>query len=670
MKNDRGVVFAFDLGKGSLGEAVRKDKEIVHAESFLFPNDFASTKDQTSRRRAKRTREAHKAREEWLKQQCREAGIEVLEGRTTGNGSKGIPVREHGDPRLEREFAPANDPTCYTSCLLRIKLLRGEKLEGWQVYKALHSAIQRRGYEGVPWAAREANRSGAKKDDDEKKNESRLSEFEALFASMAPDREDRKYLCYFDAWKMGLWNPVTDEVQPRITNAAGRARNYLIPRSLVEKELHALLEKAAAQFPKLKGKADFIMYGPAGTPYASYYANLRAKYGLKRGATTDWQGALSQKIPRFDNRIIAHCALIPRFNVCRSDDPVTWQATFLMSLHRMRYYVDGHEKRLTIEEIRELFAAAQKDDVKRKAKDKARPDAETKPTTRPKAWAMTKSAWEKWCERHGGKPVATQAEVEAPRAAGRSRFSRPALRVLRDLILSGESPHAFHKRLVTALPEGMVASDLDFLLRMPDDWARIHIPDDRSSFSGLNREERLSRIRALIGEQRDPVVRHRLGVFQQRLEVLEHKWGQPDAVAIEFVREDFMGEKARKRLEDFQKKRREERKRAREQAIELTGDAGGGAMLRMELLRQQSGRCLYTGEALGETEILNYHIDHIVPRGSRYSGSDAMFNKVLTTEAANKDKGERTPYEWLHGAGEWQAYVQRVNDSAGNLGRK
>ena len=670
MKNDTGVVFAFDLGKGSLGEAVRKDKDIVHAESFLFPPDFASTKDQASRRRAKRTREAHKAREEWLKEQCRQAGIEVLEGRSTGDASKGVPAREHGDPRLEREFAAPNDSTCYTSCLLRIKLLRGEKLEGWQVYKALHSAIQRRGYERVPWAAREEKRSGSKQDDDEKKNASRLSEFQALFASMTPSREDRQYLCYFDAWRMGLWNPVTDELQPRLTNAARRARNFLIPRPLVEKELRALLEKAALQFPKLKGKVDLVMYGPAGTPYASYYANLRQKYGLRRGATTDWQGALSQKIPRFDNRIIAHCALIPRFNVCRSDDPLTWQVTFLMSLHRMRYFVDGHEKRLTVDEIRELFAEAQKDDAKRKAKDKAKPDAETKPTTRPKAWAMTESAWKKWCDRHGGAPVVNQNEVEAPRAGGRSRFSRPALRVLRDLILSGESPHAYHKKALAALPEGMVDSDLGFLLRMPDAWELIHIPDDRTSFSGLNRGERLARIRALIGEQRDPVVRHRLGVFHQRLEVLEHKWGQPDSVAIEFVREDFMGEKALKRLEEFQKKRREERKRAREQAAELTGDSGGGATLRMELLRQQNGRCLYTGDALGETEVLNYHIDHIVPRGSRYSGSDAMFNKVLTTDAANKEKGEQTPYEWLHGSGKWQAYLQRVQDCAGSLGRK
>ncbi len=663
MKSSDGVVFAFDLGKGSLGEAVRQGHEIVHAESFLFPKDFAATKDQAVRRRAMRTREAHKARENWLKKQCRQAGIEVLEGRHPGDPAKGIPPRMRGDPRLEREFGTADDPTCYTSCLLRIKLLRGERLQGWQIYKALHSAIQRRGYDPkVPWAARETKKV------EEKDNQKRLSDFEALFASMSSGKPDRQYLCYFDAWRMGLWNPATDAIQSRLTNAAQRARNFLIPRAEVEKELRALIEKAADQFPKLKGKTDIIMYGPAGKPYASFYAELRSQHGLKRGAQTDWQGVLSQKIPRFDNRMIAHCALIPRFNVCRSDDPLTWQVVFLMNLHRMRYSVDGHDRQLTVEQIRELFAAAKKSDAKRKKDDAKQKD--TKPSTRPKAWSMTEAAWKKWCGRQGGAPVSKQAKIEAPRTGGRSRFARPSLRILRDLILSGESPHAYHRRLLESLPEGVSASDIGFLLKMPDDWNRIHIPDDRTSFSGLAKEERLTRIRALIGEQRDPVVRHRLGVFHERLRTLEQKWGEPDAIAIEFVREDFMGKKARARYEEFQKRRREERKKAREQAAELTGASDGGAILRMELLRQQNGRCLYTGDHLGETEVLNYPIDHIVPRGSRYSGSDAMFNKVLTTEAANKDKGERTPYEWLHGAGQWQAYVQRVNDCAGSLGQK
>jgi len=138
------TVWAFDLGKGSIGEVVRQGTKFLHKASLLIPADFAETKTAANRRRMWRTRQAHKAREQWLDEVMRKAGIEVLHGRNydkAGNWKPGEPA----DERLEREFAKPGDPTCFTSCLLRIKLLRGERLEPWQIYKALHSAIQRRG---------------------------------------------------------------------------------------------------------------------------------------------------------------------------------------------------------------------------------------------------------------------------------------------------------------------------------------------------------------------------------------------------------------------------------------------------------------------------------------------------------------------------------------------
>ncbi|HUK83087.1 MAG TPA: hypothetical protein VLZ12_10710 [Verrucomicrobiae bacterium] len=138
------TVWAFDLGKGSIGEVVRQGTKFLHKASLLIPADFAETKTAANRGRMWRTRQAHRARVQWLDEVMRKAGIEVLHGRNydkAGNWKPGEPA----DERLEREFAKPGDPTCFTSCLLRIKLLRGERLEPWQIYKALHSAIQRRG---------------------------------------------------------------------------------------------------------------------------------------------------------------------------------------------------------------------------------------------------------------------------------------------------------------------------------------------------------------------------------------------------------------------------------------------------------------------------------------------------------------------------------------------
>jgi hypothetical protein len=49
------TVWAFDLGKGSIGEAVRRGNEFLHKASLLIPAEFAETKTAAGRRRMWRT---------------------------------------------------------------------------------------------------------------------------------------------------------------------------------------------------------------------------------------------------------------------------------------------------------------------------------------------------------------------------------------------------------------------------------------------------------------------------------------------------------------------------------------------------------------------------------------------------------------------------------------
>jgi hypothetical protein len=44
-------------------------------------------------------------------------------------------------------------------------------------------------------------------------------------------------------------------------------------------------------------------------------------------------------------------------------------------------------------------------------------------------------------------PASNYEVIKAPKTDGRSRFSRPALRLIRALILSGEKPSEFQRRL-------------------------------------------------------------------------------------------------------------------------------------------------------------------------------------------------------------------------------
>ncbi len=103
--------------------------------------------------------------------------------------------------------------------------------------------------------------------------------------------------------------------------------------------------------------------------------------------------------------------------------------------------------------------------------------------------------------------------------------------------------------------------------------------------------------------------------------------------------------------------RSEERKKAREEAAKA-GATERSAGLKLELLRAQGGRCLYTDAGLDPSRLDEYEIEHIVPRSR--GGPDAVFNCVLTTHAANDEKANHTPYEWLSSTSAWDAYVNRV----------
>ncbi|HEV2693332.1 MAG TPA: HNH endonuclease domain-containing protein [Verrucomicrobiae bacterium] len=670
-----GFIWAFDLGKGSIGEAVRHGDRFLHKASLLIPAEFAETKTAAGRRRMSRTREAHKAREQWLDEVMQQAGIEPLKGRRTlkvgGKWQSAAETEAQKQKRelLEREFASPGDSTCYTSCLLRIKLLRGEKLEPWQVYKALHSAIQRRGYDpNIPWKTRSHRKAkSGDAEDDEAGTQARMEQFEKDLAVMSQGKPEFHFPCYFDAWKMGLWNPDRPgELKDRIDCRAESTRNQIVPRKLVEKEIAALVNGAAKHFPKLKGQAKFLLFGPTETAYASYDAKLRKQHELKEGGKNDWQGVLGQKIPRFENRIIGKCVLIPRMNICkiRTDEKgdihpqsrLAAEVSFLMKLKNMRVQRAGQAAGLTATEIKSVF--------ENPAFEKL---------------SATETVWKKKvCIPLGAVPLPGHECIDAPRISGRSRFCRPALDILKRLILSRQKPKDFHYAEVAALNgntnplKGLVEADLKFLLQMGETWEGIYIPNQKLDALVRNSDDSSEAIRTLIGSQNDPIVRHRLNLFVERLNYLRKEangegFGEPESVVLEFVRTDFMGHKAKLEYNRFIKDRAAERAKAKKEAAEA-GASESAAGFKLELLQAQRGICLYTGDGLVPTSLDEYVIDHIVPRAK--GGPDAAVNYVLTTRRANDEKADRTPFEWLAATKGWDAYVNRVRERLTSLRHK
>lgn len=83
--------------------------------------------------------------------------------------------------------------------------------------------------------------------------------------------------------------------------------------------------------------------------------------------------------------------------------------------------------------------------------------------------------------------------------------------------------------------------------------------------------------------------------------------------------------------------------------------------LKEKLFDACDGICLYTGEKLDRTKIFEYEVDHIFPKSR--DGPSIQDNLVLTTRSINKEKDNRTPWEWLYPDSErWQQFIARCNE--------
>ena len=665
MKNTNEHIWGFDMGKGSLGEAVRIGNEFKHVQSLIIEPEFAETKTAAASRRQMRTRKAHIAREKFLERCLNESGIEVLQRRKVDIVDGKWTLISKGDIRLEKEFPAPNENICYNSIALRCKLILGEKLESWQIFKALNSAIQNRGYDkNLPWKEIEieskANDEYSKKlDEFEQEKDEILTNLPVLNEQM---RAQFNYPCFFKAYKMGLWDPKNpDKVLLRIDNQAQKAKGYVIPREYVEAEFIKLVEMASIQFPKLKNKAMYILYGIAETPYASYFTKNRKEFNLKRGIDEDWT-ALGQKIPRFDNRIIDKCKLITRLNVCKikkldevknEDDLLHYEITLALKLLNLRFFRNSKEDSLSFEEFLKAFELAKNNKYK-----------------------LTKTNVKKLFKELGASVLSDdQSEIESPSETGRASFSRPAMKLLKELIFSGKTPNDFYQEKILSIAntdtnKGLVATDLDFIKLMGDiPWNKIFIPDvETYQYATAQNINSTKQINKLIGAQNDPIVRHRLSFFYERIKSLEKKFGIPDKIVLEFVRDDFLGKKAKKDLQDLIKKRAKEKLYIAKKMDEV-GLKGNKMLLKLELLQKQGGICLYNGTPISPTDLPNLEIEHIVPRSR--GGPDAQYNYVLTDEKTNKEKDNKTPFEWLSSDKQkWASYVDRVRSRAGALGKK
>lgn len=675
MKNSTN--FSFDVGMSSLGVAVNENGRIIHGDVLLMHPEAGAVKAQAERRRLFRTRESHKERETALESLWRSVGRAPLQRKRfekakDANGKKRF-VKTAADERLEREFPRKGDDTVYASSLLRIMLLEGKPLEDWQIYKALHAAIQRRGYDSkVPWKTREDEREKSGKDENP---EEQVGRFDDALRKMTSDKHYH-LPAYYDAWKMGLWDAQTKRVthiRQHNKKKPQKARGYNPSRELVTGEICRLLDRAAEQIPQLKehlteDKRNQLLYGkPHNTG------------DLRYPSFSKIDGILGQKYPRFENRIVSKCALLPRLNVCKSEKPLAIEMGFLLRLVNWRYEKEnaGGEKSapsLCGQEISEVFNKCES-----AWKNKSR---EYAPAEYAKCFKLAKREITNLAKALGGSVKEGHAEIPASKHTGRSRFCQPALYLMKSLILSDKTPKGFGEelsRLVETMekenpgakfgyqvfpdvPYKYFRGDFKFLEKMGDSRDAIYVPDiSLAERYGGDAGDVDSTVQKVINTCNWPELRHRLGVFDRELENLTAKYGKPDAVHLEFVREDFL---SKKRKNEYTA-RADAGKKARQTATDELKQRGIPVneqnILRYRLYEEQHKQCVYTGAPIDIGMLESYDIDHIFPQGD--GGPDAYYNKVLTSGETNRQKGKRLPCECAFI--DWSAFGTRVKGKKG-----
>lgn len=708
------TVFAFDVGKGSLGICVRHGLKIKVLDSKLvdatYPCITANGRGLTNRVRMARTRRFHKARLAWLKRQWEQAGLTALAA-----NSPAWSVEYQAD-----KYA--------SGILLRCALLMGKTTHpdgtpftDADLFKALYSAVRKRGYGDVVWkTTSDKPKDTEKKDKNEKDEEKENKERSALYQNQLEDRtiEGYRHPCFMEAARLGLWHKANPtELAVKLENKEGfepiRGENLVAPRDLRRAEFEALFQVLQQLRPQLNAiDVKTWMDGETQTPFISFFAGRKGTperfkaLSKFRGSNRtyhdpetpfDWQGVFNQKVPRFDNRIIAKCAVFGSRNVCKAEEPLAKDVKILLALKNMTFEVntvlpDGLKtvvsRKLFAPELTALWELFQAD--------------------------TQKSLTPTWLDKHlaqvVGEDYVAQGKLAKKRFeyvqkqtndSGRSRFSRPALALVKAVLLSGQSPVEFiatckgngqlpawkgGNQWVDLKPtqkEGITHAELEEAgKKLGKTWESMAIGDNRDvafeasialaeQFEGeALYAERLKAIYKRIGNVNNPVVRHRLELLIHEVHKLRKAHGKPDKVMIEFVREGLNAQEALERekfIKAQEKKRQDWKKRLEDIGVILTPFN----ITKLRLWEEQQEKSPYSGKTIGLQSLFTpaVEVDHIIPvsRG----GTDALHNKVVCFREENQEKKDRTPFEWLKG-NDWKAYTARIESlrQKGLIGKK
>lgn len=173
-------------------------------------------------------------------------------------------------------------------------------------------------------------------------------------------------------------------------------------------------------------------------------------------------------------------------------------------------------------------------------------------------------------------------------------------------------------------------------------------------------------INEIINEIPNPVVKRSISQTVKVINAIIQKYGSPQAIGIELAREMSKNHTERMQLNKSMKENQEKNDRIKKALIEL-GRAypTGQDIVRYKLWKEQGEVCMYSGKRISIEDLFErgkVDIDHIIPYSISFD--DSYRNKVLVLAEENRQKGNRTPYQYFGDCeNRWHKYELLVESS-------
>ena len=164
------------------------------------------------------------------------------------------------------------------------------------------------------------------------------------------------------------------------------------------------------------------------------------------------------------------------------------------------------------------------------------------------------------------------------------------------------------------------------------------IPGDR--LDGDKSDER-----KYFGGVTNPTVHIALNQIRHVVNELIDRYGHPASIAIELGRNLPKGEAGRKQIEIEQKEDQDRNEKLDKTLIKHGQVANANNRLRLLLWEELNQQCPFSGERICISDLFNgvAEIEHLLPFSR--SLDDSRANKVICFRGANREKGNRTPFE-------------------------